>query len=89
MAPTEETGGAWGEEWWDEDDEEFDPEERCVVCGYGPARDTCQECGVPLCHRHMETGAGFCAACPTKSYIPGKWLMVEEDAEALEDEPPF
>lgn len=43
--------------------------ECCVDCGDINTSTMCQCCGGWLCHRHAETGAGFCKSCPTKEWI--------------------
>jgi hypothetical protein len=61
------------EEWeWeycdDLEEDDDDPEIACVDCG-APGSDYCQCCGGCLCHRHSETGCGFCKNCPTQEWI--------------------
>lgn len=41
----------------------------CVDCGDPAISTMCECCGGWLCHRHAETGAGFCKACPTQEWI--------------------
>src|SRR5262245_28174472 len=43
--------------------------EACVDCGDPHISTACECCGGWLCHRHAETGAGFCKSCPTKEWI--------------------
>lgn len=62
----------------DDDPDGFDLE-CCVDCGDINISTTCQCCGGWLCHRHAETGAGFCKSCPTKEWI-------DEQQEALRDQ---
>lgn len=52
----------------DEDEGSFSLD-ACVDCGSVEIGTTCQCCGGWLCHRHAETGAGFCKTCPTKGWI--------------------
>jgi len=54
------------DEWEDEGSFSL---EACVDCGSPEISTVCQCCGGWLCHRHAETGAGFCKACPTKEWI--------------------
>lgn len=51
----------------DEDDDSFDGDDICVVCGE-PGVDACDCCGGTLCPMHAETGAMFCNDCPTDEW---------------------
>jgi len=50
-----------------DDEEDCEPELACIECGK-QGNDTCQECGLPLCHMHHELGAGFCKKHPSQYY---------------------
>lgn len=63
-------------EYEDEDEWQHDLHRSCVICGNRTVGDSCDQCGLPLCPMHWETGVGFCDTCPTEDYYPS-WVADE------------
>lgn len=61
-------------------------------CLQSAGGDCCDQCGIPLCQMHQETGAGFCHEHPTADCTPfGEEEMGETgeiEAPAPEPNPP-
>ncbi len=64
------------EYYFQDEEDDYDPEGSCVECGHYPCADCCQYCGMPLCLMHFELGAGFCKNCPTD-----EWCEEEESLD--------
>jgi len=45
------------------DPPELDPANACAECGQEAHNFRCGGCGLPLCRKHHELGAGFCSDC--------------------------
>jgi hypothetical protein len=55
------------------------------ICADATAGDVCDQCGIPLCPMHAETGAMFCNKHPDANYEPLYMIEDEIDAEEREE----